>query len=188
MYLNVKGDYMKKEVKSNDKVKGNTIKDTFKELVPYVIIVLVVVLIRTFLFTPIKVNGDSMDNTLHNGDTMILNKITMKFNELERFQIVVIRTKDTYLIKRIIGLPGETIEYKDGKLFINNKIMNDPYYNDGNTKDFDKVNIPKGYYYVMGDNRGISLDSRLIGVISKEDILGTTNFILFPISDFGIVE
>ena len=79
---------------------------------------IVVVLIRTFIATPIKVNGTSMNDTLSHKDTMILNKIDLKLNKLERFDIVVIETGDTYLIKRIIGLPGETIEYKKGKLYI----------------------------------------------------------------------
>lgn len=168
--------------------KEKKIKDTLKELIPYVVIVFVVVLIRTYLFTPIKVNGTSMDDTLHDGETMILNKISMRFNELERFQIVVIEANNTYLIKRIIGLPGETIEYKDGKLYINDKEMEDPYYKDGNTVDFEKVTIPNGHYFVMGDNRSVSIDSRLIGVVNLDNILGTTKLVLFPFSEFGIVK
>ena len=129
-----------------------------------------------------------MYDTLNDGDTMILNKIGMKLNDIERFQIVVIKTHDTYLIKRIIGLPGETIEYKDGKLYINNKIMKDPYFKDNNTNDFEKVKIPKNHYYVMGDNRSVSIDSRLIGTVDINDIMGTTKLVLFPFSDFGIVD
>ncbi len=165
----------------------HTIKDSLKELIPYIVIILVVVLIRTFLVTPIKVNGTSMIETLQHGDTMILNKISMRFRSIKRFEIVVIKTSDSYLIKRVIGLPGETIEYKDGKLYINDKEYKDPYYKD-NTLDFEKVEIPKGYYFVMGDNRGDSIDSRIIGPVKKEDILGTTKLIIFPISDIGIAE
>lgn len=165
----------------------HTIKDSLKELIPYIVIILVVVLIRTFLVTPIKVNGTSMIETLQHGDTMILNKISMRIRSIKRFEIVVIKTSDSYLIKRVIGLPGESIEYKDGKLYINDKEYKDPYYKD-NTLDFEKVEIPKGYYFVMGDNRGDSIDSRIIGPIKKEDILGTTKLIIFPISDIGIAE
>ena len=175
-------------IKNENIEKKHTIKDSLKELMPYVFVILSVVLIRTYLFTPIKVNGTSMDDTLHDGDTMILNKITLSLNELERFKIVVIEVGDTYLIKRIIGMPGETIEYKDGKLYINDKEMEDPYYEDNNTLDFDKVTIPKGHYFVMGDNRSISSDSRIIGTISKKNILGTTNLVLFPFNDFGFVD
>ena len=174
-----------KEIKELN--KKHTIKDSLKELIPYVIVILVVVLIRTFLITPIKVNGTSMVETLQHGDTMILNKISMKFRSIKRFEIVVIKTSDSYLIKRVIGLPGESIEYKDGKLYINDKEYKDPYYKD-NTLDFEKVEIPKGYYFVMGDNRGDSIDSRIIGPVKKEDILGTTKLIIFPISDIGIAK
>ena len=179
---------MKKNEVNEDNVKNNRVNNTLKELIPYLIIVVVVFLVRTFLFTPIRVNGDSMYDTLNDGDTMILNKIGMKLNDIERFQIVVIKTHDTYLIKRIIGLPGETIEYKDGKLYINNKIMKDPYFKDNNTNDFEKVKIPKNHYYVMGDNRSVSIDSRLIGTVDINDIMGTTKLVLFPFSDFGIVD
>lgn len=173
--------------KDEKETKKRNFKSILKELLPYITIVIIVVLIRTFLFTPIKVNGTSMINTLEHGDTMILNKIGMKVTDIERFQIVVIKTDDSYLIKRVIGLPGETIEYKDGKLLINNKETNDPYYKN-NTLDFEQVTIPNNYYYVMGDNRGNSIDSRIIGVIPKEDILGTTKLIIFPIKNIGLAK
>jgi len=168
-------------------VKKHNFKDNLKELVPYLVIIIVVVLIRTFLVTPIKVNGTSMMTTLSHGDTMILNKIGMKISDIKRFQIVVIKTSDSYLIKRIIGLPGETIEYKEGKLYIDGEEMSDPYYKN-NTLDFDKVDIPKDHYFVMGDNRSDSIDSRIIGNINKKDILGTTKLIIFPISNIGVAK
>lgn len=159
-----------------------------REIIPYLVIIVLVVLIRTYIATPIKVNGTSMNDTLNHKDTMILNKIDVKLNDLERFDIVVIETGATYLIKRIIGLPGETIEYKEGKLYINGKKMKDPYYKDENTNDFDVVKIPKNHYFVMGDNRSNSIDSRIIGVINKKDITGTTKLIIFPFKNIGIVK
>lgn len=166
----------------------NKYKEMLFGFMPYIIIIIVVVLIRTFIATPVKVNGTSMTNTLSHGDTMILNKIDVKLNELERFDIVVIETGDTYLIKRIIGLPGEMIAYKDGNLYINGKKVKDPYYKDENTNDFDGVKIPKNSYFVMGDNRDNSIDSRIIGVINKKDILGTTKLVIFPFKNIGIVK
>ena len=176
---------MKKDSKNIEKV--HTYKDSLRELIPYALVIIVVVLIRTFIATPIKVNGTSMMTTLEHKDTMILNKIGMKFNDIKRFQIVVIKTEDSYLIKRVIGLPGETVEYKDEKLYINGKEIKDPYYKD-NTLDFDKVKIPKGHYFVMGDNRSNSIDSRILGTINKKDIMGTTKLVIFPFSNFGIAK
>lgn len=182
--INKDGDIMEKEEKIQ---KKHTFKDSIKELIPYAIIIIIVVLIRTFIVTPIKVNGTSMTDTLSHGDTMILNKIGMKINDIKRFQIVVIKTDDSYLIKRIIGLPGETIEYKEGKLYINEKEIDDPYYKN-NTLDFESIKIPKNNYFVMGDNRSNSIDSRILGTIPKKDILGTTKLIIFPISNIGMAK
>lgn len=181
--------------------KKHTYKDSLKELVPYVIIIFTVILIRSFLFSPIKVNGTSMVNTLHDGDTMILNKISYKFSNLKRFNIVVIKTENSYLIKRIIGLPGEKIKYeiKDNKgvLYINGKKINEEFIDEETkvkTCDInsdlckDGILIPKDRYFVMGDNRGDSIDSRIIGVVDIKNVTGTTRLVLFPIKDIGIVK
>ena len=170
-----------------EKIKCFFKNDKVKTVMSYVILIFIVILIRTFLFTPIKVNGTSMNPTLEHKDTMILNKIGMKINDVKRFQIVVIKTSDSYLIKRVIGLPGETIEYKDGKLYINDKKVKDPYYKN-NTLDFDKVKIGKNEYFVMGDNRANSIDSRIIGTIPESDIMGTTKLIIFPIKNIGFAS
>lgn len=167
---------------------NKSIKGALIGLMPYVVIIIVVVLIRTFLVTPIRVNGTSMNDTLSHGDTMILNKIDVKLNDIERFDIVVIETGDTYLIKRVIGMPGETIEYKEGKLYINDKEMKDPYYKNENTDDFESVKIPKDHYYVMGDNRSDSIDSRIIGPVNIDNITGTTKLIIFPFKNIGFVD
>lgn len=159
-----------------------------REIFPYILIIFIVVMIRTFIATPVKVNGTSMYPTLNHKDTMILNKIHVKLSEIERFDIVVIETGDSYLIKRVIGLPGETIEYKNGKLYINGKKTKDPYYKKENTDDFESVKIPKNSYFVMGDNRSNSIDSRIIGTINKNDITGTTKLIIFPFKNMGIAK
>ena len=162
--------------------------EKLREYLPYLVIVLVVILIRTFIATPIKVNGTSMKNTLQHKDTMILNKIDIKLNKLERFDIVVIETGNTYIIKRVIGLPGETIKYQNGKLYVNGKKINDPYYKNNNTSDFESTKIPKNHYYVLGDNRSDSIDSRIIGPVSIDDIKGTTKLIIFPFKNMGFAD
>lgn len=162
-------------------------KKILKEYVPFLTIVLCIILVRTFICTPINVNGTSMSTTLKDGDIMLLNKIGMKTNGLKRFDIVVIRTNNNFLIKRIIGLPGETISYQDEKLYINGKVLEDEY-NLNETGDFDPIEIGDNEYFVMGDNRNVSKDSRLIGTVEKEDIIGKTNLIIFPFDKFGKVE
>ncbi len=159
--------------------------DKVKEILSYVIIIVIVLLIKHFIVTPIKVNGDSMNNTLKDKDIMILDKISYRFQDIKRFDIVVIKKDKEYLIKRVIGLPGETVEYKNNKLYINNKNVAEKF-NHEETADFIlEEKIPEGYYFVVGDNRPVSNDSRYIGLIKEEYILGKTSFVIFPFNRFG---
>ena len=158
-----------------------------KEYGPFILAIICILVVRGFVFTPINVNGTSMNPTLRDGDIMILNKIGLKTEGIKRFDIVVVREDKKYIIKRVMALPGESIYYKDGELYINEKKLEDKYNND-NTEDFDVVNLGADEYFVMGDNRSVSKDSRLIGPINKKDILGKTNFTILPIRKFGKVE
>ena len=157
-----------------------------KEIIPYVIVVIVVILIRTFLVTPIRVNGSSMYPTLKDKEIMILNKIGKTVNGIDRFDIVVLK-EDDYLIKRVIALPGEKISCQHGNVYINGKKLKDKY-GSGLTSDFEPIEVPKNSYFVMGDNRENSKDSRYIGPINKNEIKGKTSFILFPFKNFGKVD
>ena len=169
-------------------------KEILKTLITYLIIIFLVVIIRIFFIDPVRVDGRSMDTTLQNGEIMLLNKITYKRHEIKRFDIVVINDVNKYIIKRVIGLPGETISYKDGKLYINDKEVNDPYpsseTDDFSIEDIGHKKIPGDTYFVMGDNRADSLDSRYpsVGVIKKSQILGNAKLIIWPIKRFGIVK
>ena len=104
-------------------------KKFIEETYPYLIILVIVILIKQFIVSPIQVNGDSMYDTLHNNDIMILNKLAYKFNDIERFDIVVINYEGRYLIKRIIGLPGDKIKIDGNKLYINDEYVEEPYLN-----------------------------------------------------------
>ena len=111
-----------------------------KEIIPYVIIVLVVILIRMFIITPVQVDGSSMEPTLKNKEVLLLKKYNKNY---KRFDIVVLNSDRGRLIKRVIGLPGETIEYKNNKLYINNKVVKYKFKTNTDTNDFDKQKIPK---------------------------------------------
>ncbi len=166
--------------------------DKVKSLLPYIIIIIVVVFIKLFIMTPIRVNGESMSPTLEEKDIMILNKTAYYFNKPKRFDIVVVNMPDEYLIKRVIGLPGEEIEYKDNTLYVNGKKV-DENFKHGKTEDFhiEKLGsdtVPQGSYLVLGDNRESSLDSRELGFIKEDQLLGKTTFILLPFNRFGHVS
>lgn len=184
---------------------GKKEKSEFWEWTKALIIALVIAfIIRYFLFTPIVVDGESMDPTLKDGDKMIVNKISYRFREPERFEIVVFHAPEGKdYIKRVIGLPGEHIEYKDDQLYINGQPIDEPYLDEKKaqlsegqlTQDFTLEDIdpnmhviPEGYVFVMGDNRRFSKDSRHIGVISEDDIVGCTSIVFWPLSEIRIVK
>ncbi len=157
-----------------------------REVIPYLEIILIVIVIRSFIITPIQVEGRSMYPTLDGGELMLLKKYDTNY---KRFDIVVVNNnvEGDSLIKRVIGLPGETIKYKDNTLFINNKVINDEYAF-GETENFKEVTLDKDEYFLMGDNRSVSLDSRTIGVIKKREIEGTVGIVIFPFNKFGKVD
>lgn len=156
-----------------------------KEVIPYIVIVVVVVLIRTFIITPVRVDGDSMKNTLKNGDILLLYKLS----SIDRFDIIVLdEEKDNEkIIKRVIGLPGETVAIKNGKIYINDKVIDDEYAY-GQTSDYNKVTLKDDEYFILGDNRLISKDSRYFGPIKENEIKGKIVFRLFPFTKIGTVQ
>ncbi|MDD3821652.1 MAG: signal peptidase I [Bacilli bacterium] len=163
----------------------------FKELFSYFLIIIVVILLRSFIITPAQVVGNSMQPNLNNGDIILLNKISYRFYDINRFDIVVIKyAASTPLVKRVIGLPGEKVAYLDNKLYINNIYVKEPVYLKGTTDDYalDNDYIPDNYYFVVGDNRNNTIDSRTIGLIKREDIIGKTNYIIYPFPRLGQIE
>lgn len=163
--------------------------DFIKESSVYIIIVVVIVLLKIYVISPIRVNGTSMNPTLENGDIMILNKIGYRITKIKRFDIVVIKYKDELLIKRVIGLPGEKIKYENNTLYVNDKALDEEFdktytYN-FSLKEIGSTTVPDNSYFVLGDNREVSKDSRSIGFIDREDIVGKSSLTLFPLNRFG---
>lgn len=160
-----------------------------KEFMPYVVIILLVVLLRSYIITPVQVDGKSMMPTLQNNDVLLLKKFDRNF---DRFRIVVLDYQGERLIKRIIGLPGEHIAYRDNKLYING-VETEETFSHEETYDFDLKNlgyevIPEGHYLVLGDNRINSMDGRLFGPVEKKQLKGIVDFSLFPFSSFGTIK
>lgn len=160
-------------------------KKFLKELIPYILIIIIVFLIRTFIATPVIVSGDSMVPTLKNKQLLLLNKINYRLNDIKRYDIVVIKIDKKEIIKRVIGMPGETIEYRNNTLYINGHEEKNDY--NFETDDFNLKSIcncdeiPEDKYLVLGDNRKVSADSRIIGLIDRSEIEGNVNISLWPI-------
>lgn len=171
-----------------------------KEWLPYLIIIVVVVLIRSYIITPVIVRGDSMYDTLEDGEVLFLSKINYRVSDIERFDIVVIKDLDgDLIIKRVIGLPGDDVEYRDDVLYVNGEKI-EKQFTDDVTEDFTleeiceihnvecNGSIPKGMYLVLGDNRDVSADSRVKGLIKREQILGEAVFRIWPVNKIGVTK
>ncbi|MCT2534503.1 signal peptidase I [Aquibacillus koreensis] len=161
--------------------------------------------IRMFVFAPIIVEGPSMLPTLEDEDHMIVNKFSYLLGDPDRFDIVVFHaTSEKDYIKRVIGLPGETVEVKDDTLFINGEKVEEKFLeekkkelanNQVYTFDFTledipgaSLTIPDDHILVLGDNRTNSTDSRLLGLISYDQLVGKTSFIYWPLDRIGIIK
>ncbi len=147
-----------------------------KEIVPYILIIIAVILIRLFVITPVRVDGASMNPTLSNNEILLLNKMNKSY---KRFDIIVFNHNGNKLVKRIIGLPGDIVMYNNNTLYINDKVVEENYTRKA-TDDFKSDKVPDNMYYVLGDNRSNSLDSRYIGFVSEEDIEGVVNISIIP--------
>ncbi|MFV0424784.1 MAG: signal peptidase I [Bacilli bacterium] len=164
----------------------------------FIIILGIIVVFRLYFVEIDSVVGTSMEPTLYNEDVVMVDTKIYKFTGLDRFDIIVFDNDDSeeeeYLVKRIIGLPGEVVEIKDGELLIDNKVIEV----DENIMEFNQVTnnfnsgvIPEGHFFVLGDNRVVSLDSRsveYVGFVSEETISGKVVFRQRPVKNMGFVK
>lgn len=160
-----------------------------KEILIYILIILSIILIRTYLITPVRVNGSSMNPTLVDKELLILSKIN---KNIKRFDIVVLNYDNDRLVKRVIGLPGDHVKYVSNLLYVNEELVLEPFL-DTTTDDYDITAlghdiIPDDYYFVLGDNRNASHDSRIMGLVKKEDIIGKTLFRFYPFNKIGKIK
>ena len=158
------------------------------EIKDYVIIIVAVILVRSFIITPAIVDGASMDDTLKDGQLIIINKINYRINDPKRFQIAVVKntSENDKIIKRIIGLPNEKVEYKDNELYINDEKVEENY-DHGVTEDFVMI-TGEDEYVVLGDNREVSKDSRMLGTFKRKELIGSVNFRIYPFDKIGKIK
>ena len=190
------------------KIGGNLMTKKKNELWEWtkalLIAVILAAVIRYFLFAPIVVDGLSMMPTLKDQDRMIVNKYSYKIGEPHRFDIIVFHAPEHKdYIKRVIGLPGDRIEYKNDTLYVNGKAYKEPYLDkykkqvtDGPLTESFKLEetavaqktVPKGELFVMGDNRRFSKDSRHIGAVPLSKVIGKTSIVYWPLKDAHIIK
>ncbi|HHX55866.1 MAG TPA: signal peptidase I [Clostridiales bacterium] len=168
----------------------------------YFIVILVIFLfLQHFVGQHIEVNGSSMENTLSHEDHLILEKVSYRFEEPTRFDIVVFRPyesqekEDTYYIKRVMGMPGERIQVIDGQIYINGEILQEDYGTEA-INDFragiakEEILLEKDEYFLIGDNRNNSTDSRdeTIGPVKRDTIIGRAWVRIWPISKLEVLD
>lgn len=163
-----------------------------------VVVALVIsVVLYLFIMTPHEVVGNSMHPTYKNGEMLMANKVLYRVKKPERGDVIIFKYTETQdFIKRIIGLPGETVMLKDGKLYINGNMLNESNYlsssiytNGGEyLKEGETITVPEGRFFVCGDNRPHSSDSRMFGPIDSNDIKGKAWIVYFPFDQFRLVK
>ena len=171
-------------------------KEIFSWIQVIVMAFIIAFILKTFIFRPVYVKGPSMDPTLSDGQILILWKLNYQIGDPNRGDVIVIgededELQNKSLIKRVIGIPGDIIEIKNGDVYVNNEKLNPDYVKDNTAANgFSKSVLPNGQYFVLGDNRGESRDSRdkSVGFIERENIEGKTVFRLWPLNKIGIIH
>lgn len=178
-------------------MQASTKKEVYSWIKSIVFALAIVFICRAFIFTPVVVKGESMEPTFENKDRLVINKLSA----IERFDMIVFKepVKDEQYIKRVIGLPGDSVEMRDDVLYINGKSYEEPYVKGNNNIKFNKVTgdftlkeltgnekVPNGYLFVLGDNRLNSKDSRELGFISTDSVIGEVKYQYYPLQEVGI--
>jgi len=167
---------------------------SLKELKEWVILlasaVAIALLLRAFVIEPRHVPTPSMVPTIMVGDRLYVEKLTPRFGKLKRGMIVTFKAEEQtgeseYLVKRLIGICGDTVEVRDKQLYVNDHAVDEPYLAEPMNSDFPRTEVPEGKYFVLGDNRNQSLDSRYWGFVNAEDVKGQALFIYYPFSEMG---
>ncbi len=172
-----------------------------RTILGYILYILVIIgltwMIVTFVGQRTRVSGQSMETTLQDGDNLIVDKISYRFHDPSRYDIIVFPYKyeeNTFYIKRIIGLPGETVQVKDGYTYINGKKLTSDIYGrevmDEPGIAEEPIKLGSDEYFVLGDNRNHSQDSRdpYVGVLKRSDLMGRAFVGIYPLNKFGVIK
>lgn len=197
MISNQQTDNTHSDINQTDK-KQDKLLTFLDSLKTFLIVILIGILLTVFVIQKNIVQGSSMVPTLQSGDQIFVEKIS-KYISLKRGDIVTVEHTDpthpeVLLIKRIVGLPGETVEIKDGHVYINQQLLAENYLDGSVETNIDpqygqaQVTLGKDQYFILGDNRPVSKDSRHIGPITKDQIIGKVLFRFYPFDKFGIPE
>ncbi len=184
------------QVRADDVLPGHASRSSLRNGVEWVVIIgaalLAALLIKTFLLQAFYIPSPSMVPTLHVDDRVLVNKLSYRLHDVHRGDVVVFERPPNDagvirdLIKRVVGLPGETVEGRDGGVYVNGRRLAEPYLPEGTiTSTFGPQRIPPGRVWVMGDNRSNSSDSRVFGPVPESRIVGRAFVRVWPLSAFG---
>lgn len=173
------------------------LKEIFNTSIYLLVVIGMVYLVITYVGQRTEVNGESMENTLSNEDNLIVDKLTYRFSDPKRYDIIVFPFRyadNTFYIKRIIGMPGETVQIdREGNIYINGEVLEESYgreviQNPGLAAN--TIQLKKDEYFVMGDNRNNSSDSRdpMVGNIHRDEIIGRAWVRIWPLNKFGVLK
>lgn len=189
---------LNRDPETKEEKKKRPIKSYIIELLFYAVLFFAcIVIIPNYVIQRTYVDGPSMQNTLFNGENLLVEKLSYHFDALDRFDIIVFypygRAAGEYFVKRIIGLPGETVQIIGSDIYINGKVLKENYGKDPITyagTAANPIKLGDDEYFVLGDNREISYDSRYeeVGVVSKENIGGRAILRIWPFNRFGLID
>jgi signal peptidase I len=180
---------------SKEETKRNTARELWDTLKFIVLAAVIVIPIRMFVFQPFIVNGESMYPTFHNADYLIVDEFSYHINEPKRGDVIVFHYPNDpkrYFIKRVIGLPGETVVFKDDSVMIKNNEnpegvkLSEPYLSQITIPgEKNEIQVTADHYFVMGDNRGFSSDSRAWGLLPRSNMVGKAGLRLLPVKNIS---
>lgn len=182
-----------KKDERQEKPKKSMKREIFEWIMVFVVAAALAFVVRTFIFEPVRVDGSSMLNTLTDGEYMIATKFDYLLGDPERFDIVICDYPNTsdgmYRVKRVIGMPDETIELRAGELYVDGVHIEQDFDMTPNEAYFGPYTVPPGHYFVMGDNRNNSKDSRsaMVGPLARNEIKGHVRAVVFPLGHFRLM-